>query len=152
MGSKVIRDCSSDGSIWSEMGSSNPRFDSKLRPAGGRSDGVKRDPWPDSAHGKWNILRTWIVMMSRDNIDGWGSVNLRHLFTCHPSAIWLLLTRREKWIFDNHGVILTLIHWFGPSLFLMWCFKAMSANWSERVAEENIRNSPSGSEARTHYL
>ena len=30
-------------------------------------------------------------------------------FTTHPSRIRLLLTRRERWIFDNRGVILALI-------------------------------------------
>jgi len=34
-----------------------------------------------------------------------------------PSEIRLLLMRRERWIFNNHGVILTLIHGLGPPFF-----------------------------------
>ena len=44
----------------------------------------------------------------------WGSVNLSHVFTHHLSGIWLLLTREDRWIFDNRGVIFPLIHWCEP--------------------------------------
>jgi len=36
-----------------------------------------------------------------------------------PAEIMLLLMKRERWIFNNRRVILTLnVHWLGPLLFL----------------------------------
>jgi len=60
---------------------------------------------------------------------GWGSVN-RSQFTHHPSRLQLHLTRIERWILYNGGVILSLIHWLGPPLFLPWHSEAMVAIWS----------------------
>jgi len=45
-------------------------------------------------------------------LGGRGSVDLSHLVTHHP-----LKRDRERWIFYNRGVILTLIHWLGPPFF-----------------------------------
>ena len=42
------------------------------------------------------------------------------------------LKRRERWIFDNRGVILTLIHWL-KSLFFPVCYKAMLAIRSDLI-------------------
>ena len=56
---------------------------------------------------------TWLVMglfHCIPQVTGWGSVNLNHLFTHHLRRIWLLLARRDKWIIDNRGMILNLIH------------------------------------------
>jgi len=54
-----------------------------------------------------------------------------------PAEIRLLLTKREWWICNNHGVTLTpIIHWLRPPLFLPWCFRATLAIWSERFARD----------------
>jgi len=48
----------------------------------------------------------------------------------------MLLTRRERWIFNNRWVILTLIiHWLGAPLFLPWYSEATLAVWSERLGK-----------------
>jgi len=50
--------------------------------------------------------------------NGWSwEVGGRPFVYTSPTEIQLLLTKRERWIFDNHGVILTLIHWLGPPFF-----------------------------------
>jgi len=54
-------------------------------------------------------------------LNGWsGEVGVSHpkpfVYTS-PAEIRLLLTKREKWIFYNRGVILTLIHRLGPPFF-----------------------------------
>jgi len=50
--------------------------------------------------------------------DGW-QIAFLGLFLCHSLRIRLLLLSGERWIFDNRGVILTLIiHWLEPSVFL----------------------------------
>jgi len=69
-------------------------------------------------------------------LGGWGSVSLSQFFTSRDE-IRLLLTRRERWIFNIPGVILTLItHWLGPPLCLPWCSKTTLAIWSERLAKD----------------
>ena len=52
-----------------------------------------------------------------------------------PPKIWLLLTRRERRIFNNHGVTLTRTHCLGPPLFLLRGSEATLAIWSERLAK-----------------
>jgi len=45
------------------------------------------------------------------------------------SARIRLQLQRERQIFNNRGVILTLIiHWLGPPLFFLWCFMSMHTN------------------------
>ena len=36
---------------------------------------------------------------------------------------------------NNCGIIVTLIHWLGPPLFLLWWSEPMLAIWSERLAK-----------------
>jgi len=63
------------------------------------------------------------------NAPGWGSVSKS------PAETPLLLLKRERYIFNNCGMILALfIHWLGPP-FLPWCSEAMLAIWSERLAK-----------------
>ena len=57
---------------------------------------------------------------------GWRSLTLSQ-FTSH-TEILLLFSRRERWIFNNRGVILTLIHWLGLPFFNV----AMLGIWSDR--------------------
>jgi len=58
----------------------------------------------------------WLSMEQVSIIaTGWGSVNLS-MFTYHPLKFGYS-SRRERWIFNNRGVILTLIHWLGPPFF-----------------------------------
>lgn len=67
-------------------------------------------------------------------------VNLSYLFTRHLPRSWLLLMRRtEKWILDNHGVILTHIYWWRTSLFLPWCSEAALAIPYERLATSSYQ-------------
>jgi len=65
----------------------------------------------------WLIMLSWDIteMVSRclPQVPSLGSVNLSHLFTHYPPKIQVLFRRRERWFFDSHGVILTLIHWLG---------------------------------------
>ena len=63
-----------------------------------------------------------------------GSVSLSQ-FTHHLPRIQLVFSRRERWIFNNHGVILTQIHWLEPPLFLTVCFEPTIAIWSEGLAK-----------------
>jgi len=91
--------------------------------------------WP-----AWLVMVSWdsteIVSRCLPQVTGWGSVNLSHLFTHHAPRTRLLLARRERWIFDSHGVILTLIiHWLGPPLFLPWCSEVMLAIWNKGLAK-----------------
>jgi len=49
-----------------------------------------------------------------------------------PTKNWPLLMRKERWIFENREVILTLImHWLGPPLFGLWCSKF--PGWSQII-------------------
>jgi len=59
-----------------------------------------------------------------------GSVNLSHFFTSHLWRIQLLLMRREGWIFNNSGTILTWIHW--SEALLLGPLKPPSENWRHR--------------------
>ena len=61
-----------------------------------------------------------------------------------PAEIWLFLSKRKRCMFNNCGVILTLIiHWLDPPLFLPWCSEAMLPSWSERLAKGPYqRNTP----------
>jgi len=44
--------------------------------------------------------------------------------------------QKGRWLFNNCGVILTLIiHWLGHSLFVLWFSEAMLAIWNERLAK-----------------
>jgi len=56
-----------------------------------------------------------------------------HYSYTSPAEIWLLLTRRERWIFINRKMILTLFRYpmVGTSIFLPWWSKFMLAMWSE---------------------
>ena len=75
-----------------------------------------------------------------------GVSQTSHLFTRHLPRVGLLLTKRGRWIFDNHVVILTLnIHWLGPPLFLQRCSEATRAIWGEPYQ----KTEPDGGEART---
>ena len=110
---------------------------------------------------RWGILpegwffMTWLVMVPWNSTEvvarfpqapGRGSVNLSHLFTHHPPRIRLLVTRGERWIFDNRKVILALFTGcgcMGLPLFSPWCSKAMLAIWSERLAKGSYqKNAP----------
>jgi len=55
------------------------------------------------------------------------------------SKPYLQITRpaenSERWIFDNHEVILTFIHWLGPPLCLLRGFEGTLVTWSERLAK-----------------
>ena len=53
---------------------------------------------------------------SRD-VGGQSFVISKPFVNASPAEIWLLLMRRERWIFYDRGVILTLMHWLGPSYF-----------------------------------
>jgi len=73
-------------------------------------------------------------------MNGPGSLGVSQpkpfVYTSVTDEIRQLLTRRERWIFNNLGVIVTLtIHWLGPPFFLPWCSEAMLAIWSERLAK-----------------
>ena len=46
---------------------------------------------------------------------GWESVN-HFVHTLPAENSW-----RERWIFGNRGMILTLIHWLEPQLLFPWC-------------------------------
>jgi len=115
---------------------------------------VGNSTWLAILNGKWGMLPEGGFLMTRMACHGimgqyWGglpltssgcwsgvSVNLSYLFTYHPPRIWLLLTRRERWIFDSCGVIFTLIiHWSGPLLLLPWFFEPTLAIWSDRLAK-----------------
>ena len=53
-----------------------------------------------------------------------------------PAGIRLFLTRRERWIFNNCGLILTLIiDWLRLPLFLLWCSKGLTI-WSEGLVKD----------------
>jgi len=67
-------------------------------------------------------------------------------FTCRPLRIRLPLTRRERWIFNNHGVILTfIIHWLGPPVFAVVIpTRTRSLGWGAYQEKQ-----PIGSETRT---
>jgi len=69
----------------------------------------------------------------QDGTDGAGGVSQPKPFVnASPSEIWLRLTKRERWIFSNRVVILTLIiHWLGLPLFLPRRSEATLATWSE---------------------
>jgi len=61
------------------------------------------------------------------NAPGWGVSQPKSVYTS-PAETRLLLSRRERWIFNNGEVILTLvIHWLRPPLFLLWCSEATLA-------------------------
>jgi len=69
-------------------------------------------------------------------LGGWGVSQPKTFVYTSPAAIRLHLTRRERWIFINPGVILTLItHWLEPPLFLLWCSEATIAVWGEGLAK-----------------
>ena len=64
------------------------------------------------------------------------SLCLRLHFTWITRVLFcLLLTKRERWIFYNRGVILTLIHGLGPPWFLVWWSEPTLAIWSERLTK-----------------
>jgi len=95
----------------------------------------------------------WEVRGQSDWTDGPGRLGVSQpkpfVYTA-PAEMRLLLARRERWIFKNRGVILTLIvHWLGPPLFLPWCSEATLAIWSEGLAQGPYQKTPAGSEART---
>jgi len=43
------------------------------------------------------------------NAPGWGLVNLSQLAYTSPAETRLLLSRKERWIFNNSKVILTIL-------------------------------------------
>ena len=73
-----------------------------------------------SSPGPTHTLPGHPLIQFEASADGLGrlGVGQPQPFVYTSSAeIWLLLTKRERWIFYNRGVILTLIHWLGPPLF-----------------------------------
>jgi len=61
------------------------------------------------------FFMTWLVMVSSDSTNRWLSQvpdwrvsKPKQFVTRHPPRIRLLLTRRERRIFDNCGLVLTL--------------------------------------------
>ena len=64
---------------------------------------------------KWELGEFFCIWQScwvgcQYQLSGLGSVT-HHLYAENQ----LLLSRRERWIFNNHGVIVTLIiRWLGP--------------------------------------
>jgi len=101
-------------------------------------------------------LPSWIVVFHQLRLSmehhvwvstiapGWGVSQPKSVYispahkpdNTSPAETRLLLSRRERWIFNNRGVILTLIiHWLGPPLFLPRCSEAKLAIWSERLAK-----------------
>ena len=63
-----------------------------------------------------------------------------------PAETRLLLSERERWIFNNRRVSLTLIiHWLGPASFLPRYFEAPLAIWSERLAKGPYQKNTPGS-------
>ena len=96
---------------------------------------------------------TWLVMASWDStevashclsqVPGWGSISLNLLFAWHPLRVRLLLMGRERWIFDNREVILTLIiHWLGPPLFLLWYPEATLTIGVKGLLKSHTRKAP----------
>jgi len=85
-----------------------------------------------------------------------GQYQLSRLGVSQPNSVYilpaetrLLLSRRERWIFNNRGVILTLIiPWLGPSLSL---FGFSEAIWSEGFAKGPwiTEKHPTSTKART---
>ena len=83
------------------------------------------------------LLITWLDIVSLDSteifsycfpwVPGWRSVNLCHLFIYHPLKIWLLVTRREVWFFENREENLTFTQWLRAPLLLPRCSAPMLA-------------------------
>jgi len=83
-------------------------------------------------------LSSWdgieVVLHGLPQIPGCGWVSLSFFHTLHWPRIGLILSRRERRIFDNCGVILTLIHCFGPPLFTLWSESTLVI-WSQGLAK-----------------
>ena len=93
-------------------------------------------PWFSLSHFGYNITflsKAWPIELSSWDVvhyspmdkaliiiayhaPGWGSVNLPFVSTS-PAETRPRFSRRERWIFNNHGVILTVIHWLEPTFF-----------------------------------
>jgi len=108
--------------------------------------------WTRAARRTDSQLLHWAIMA--------GSIYIKRNIFYSPSGMeilntirysWLFLTREERWSSDSRGVILTLvIHWLGPTLFLLWCSTAMLAVFSGRLAKGPYQgNNLVGSETRT---
>jgi len=70
----------------------------------------------------------------KDWTDGPGRLGVgqpKPLIYTSPAEIWLLLTRRERWV---SNILTLIIHWLGPPLFLPWWSEHTRAIWSERLA------------------
>jgi len=67
-----------------------------------------------------------------------------------PAEIRLLLSRREKWIFNNCGMITNPNPLVGTSLLLAWQSEPTLAFWSERLAKGPYQKNTRGSGARTY--
>jgi len=60
-----------------------------------------------------------------------------------PTKIWLLLSRRERCIFNNCEVILTLIiHWLGSPLFFIVVFRTRASNLEWGLLKAHTRKTP----------
>ena len=72
-------------------------------------------------------------------LNGWGWLVVgqpKPFAYTSPAEIRLLLIKRERWIFYNHGVILNLIRWMGCTSIILACWSEPTlAIWSERLAK-----------------
>jgi len=107
----------------------------KLLPRQGCHSGLRLSSWAASTllgHPR-SYTTAWLIL----------SINLSHLFAFHLPRIQLLLTWRDTRIFDNCGMIATLIiHWLGPPLVLCGVPKPrLRAIW-RGVLKADTRNTP----------
>jgi len=97
-------------------------------------------PW--LLKGVWAIAITMqlffnLYIVKTTPFSGSPAVELNIAWIFLPySALWLLFSRRESWIFNNCGVTLTLIHWLGPPSVLPWWSEPTLATWSEGLAKD----------------
>ena len=65
-----------------------------------------------------------------------------------PAETRLLLSRRERWTFSNHGMVLTLNYWLRPQFFnVVIRTHANNLKWLAKGPYQ--KNNPAGSEVRT---
>jgi len=86
----------------------------------------------------------WLVMTSVVE-QYWGgfllpssgswSINLSQFVYTLPPRILLLLRKRKRWIFNNCGVILTIIILVVTSIIFTMVFRSHTRNWSKRLAK-----------------
>jgi len=65
---------------------------------------------------------------------GWASVNPSQFPHHLPKFGYILLSRRERWIFNNRGMISDLNPLVGNSIFLPWWSELGLAIWSQELA------------------